>query len=116
MHLKDTESCTIYAEKLSLLFINMIFMSLVIGSEEDGLVSVPAEGSVSSGISSVVNMVGAGVGGSSRGTIGGGAAGSLNILELCHLGLSGEAGAPHDGDASEVCKVGSLGLSLAVVS
>ena len=68
------------AEKTKLLFINMIFMSLVIGSEEDGLVSVPAEGSVSSGISSVVNMVGAGVGGSSRGTIGGGAAGSPDVI------------------------------------
>ena len=67
------------AEKTKLLFINMIFMSLMSGSEEDGLVSVPAEGSVSSGISSVVNMVGAGVGGGSRGTIGGGAVGSRDV-------------------------------------
>ena len=79
----------IHKEKFSLLFIIMIFMYLMSGSEKDGVVSVPAESSVSSGISSVVNMVGAGVGGSSRGTIGGGAAGSRDdvVTFLSELGV-----------------------------
>ena len=45
---------------------------LVVGTsrtQEDGVVSVPAKGSVTSGVSSVVNMVRSGVG---RGRVGGG--------------------------------------------
>ena len=62
-------------EKFSLLFINMIcsFMYLVSGSEEDGVVSVPSEGSVSPGVSSIVHMVRTSMGGGGRGAIGGGA-------------------------------------------
>ena len=41
-------------------------------SQEDGVVSVPSEGSVSSGVCSVVNMVRAGMGGGAGGSIGGG--------------------------------------------
>ena len=61
-------------EKFSLLFINMIcsFMYLVSGSEEDGVVSVPSEGSVSPGVSSIVNMVRTSMrSGGVRGCIGG---------------------------------------------
>ena len=79
----------IHKEKFSLLFIIMMFMYLMSGSEKDGVVSVPPESSVSSSISSVVNMVGAGVGGGSRGTIGGGAAGSPDdvVTFLSELGV-----------------------------
>ena len=84
-------------------------------SEQDGVVSVPAKGSVSSSVRSVVHMVRASVGGGRvRGSIGLATTGlavlavglgsNLITILLLHLsGLSGEAGhSEHwDGGSSE---------------
>ena len=48
-------------------------MHLVSGSEEDGVVSVPSEGSVSPGVSSIVHVVRASMGGGGGWAILGGA-------------------------------------------
>ena len=74
-------------EKFSLLSINMIcsFMYLVSGSEEDGVVSVPSEGSVSPGVSSIVHMVRTSMGGGGRGAIGGGATTSRGTVISVNL-------------------------------
>ena len=93
------------------------------------MVSVPSEGSVSSSVCSVVNMVRSGVGGGARGSISGGAAGRTSaviagiskllvrgggrliavLFLLGHPGLSGEAGVLNDGEASEVGLVHAIG-------
>ena len=92
-----------------------MMMTLVSRSEQDGVVSVPAKGSVSSSVRSVVHMVRASVGGGRvRGSIGlattglavltVGLGGNLITILLLHLsGLSGEAGhSEHrDGGSSE---------------
>ena len=100
-------------------------MSLVVsGSQEDGVVSVPSEGSVSPGVGSIVNMVRSGMGGGGGGTIGGGATGGqgavipgvseLGILWAVNVlrdlsGLSGEAGVLDHREAGERGHVHAVG-------
>ena len=105
-----------------------MFINLVSRSQEDGVVSVPSEGSVSSGVCSVVHMVRSGVRGGAGGSIcwrsglgrgtvitgigklrtcvGGGL---VTVLLLGHPGLSGEAGVLDNREASEVGLVHAIG-------
>ena len=66
-------------------------MCLVSGSEEDGVVSVPSEGSVSPSVSSIVDMVRTGMGGGGRGAIGGDTTGSEGAVIPVYLGVLSRA-------------------------
>merc|ERR1719398_696764 len=99
-------------------------MNLVVsGSKEDGVVSVPSEGSVSPGVGSIVHMVRASMGGGGGGAIGGGATGSqgtvispvywgvlVTVLIILNLpGHPGEAGVLYNREAGEGGHVHAIG-------